>query len=143
MPRPDFPLNFPFQFRVSIQNEDIQLITTSDTKAIIQLVEIFDLEDEIANEFKVLLDPAMPERRNTVISLHNKPEKGSNYAYAALLECDLCGIKRGYFALFKSLSGDSEALAKECKEMHDFFNSEMDKTENFELIPKRSTSASL
>jgi hypothetical protein len=135
---PTLPADFPFQFRVSVANEDIQLITTSNTTVILNLIEIFELEEEIASELRVLLDSPSSQKR-TVISMHNRPEKGQNYAYAALLECDLCGVQRGYFALFKSLSGDIAALDKECKEMHDFFNSELDRNGHFEkIMPKRS-----
>ena len=135
---PTLPADFPFQFRVCVNNEDIQLITTANTLVILKLIEIFELEEEIMGELRTLLDSPASQNR-TVISMHNRPAKGENYAYAALLECDLCGVMRGYFALFKSLSGDTEALMKESTEMHDFFNSELDRNGNFEkIMPKRS-----
>jgi len=118
----------PFQFRICREREDIKLLTTSDTKSVLRFITLFRLEDRLAADIKVLLDA--PGKQTAVIALHSYPEKGQNYAYAALLECDLCGVRKGFFALFKSASGDLETLTEECRLMYEFLNSEVQKEQS-------------
>jgi hypothetical protein len=135
---PKLETDFPFQFRSYRQNEDIQLITTHNLPVVLQLVECFDLEDEIAKELEILLDPAAPEKKTVVVLLRKIFENGSGYAYTALLECDLCGIKNGFFAIFKSLSGDMETLSEECTNMFNFLNQDLQKQESLEeFLPRK------
>jgi hypothetical protein len=129
----DLPLNFPFQFRVCRSNQDIKLLTTHNTTAILQLIKLLNLEDKIAQDLQLLLH-ASPEKKTSVIVLHNYPEEDQNYAYAALLECDLCGIRNGFFAMFKSLSGNTEILTRECKLMYEFLNAELQKEQHLREI---------
>ena len=74
-----------------------------------------------------------------VIALRSKPEEGQYYAYAALLECDLCGVRGGFFAMFKSLSGDIEALTQEATAMFEFLNLELAKEGNLEAVIRAAT----
>ena len=118
--------DFPFQFRACRANQDIKLLTTNDPPALLQLIKFLNLEDKLAEDIqRILLDD--PEKKTTIISLHSYPEKGANYAYTALLECDLCGVRKGFFALFKSRSGDTETLTEECRLMYEFINGELEK----------------
>ena len=124
--KPDSP--FPFQFRICREQKDIRLLTTSNTPSILNFIKLFGLEERIAENIKPLLDT--PGKATAVITLHSYPEKGENFAYAALLECDLCGVRKGFFALFKSLSDDLEPLTEECRLMYEFLNDELQKEEN-------------
>jgi hypothetical protein len=128
------PLKFPFQFRASRTNKDIQLVTTSDPKAILHLIDFFELEEEISQGILILLDPGAPEMKTAIISLRSHPAKSHHHAYTALLECDLCGVRGGFFAVFRSLSGDVKTLTEECKEMADFLNEELRKEKLLEEI---------
>jgi hypothetical protein len=126
------PIDFPFQFRVLRSNEDLHLITTSNPPAILHLIEVFGLEEEIANDVKILLDRPSSARTEAIISLRSRPEEGENFAYTAILDCDLCGVRGGFFAVFKSFSGDSATLEKECGHMSDFLNGELKKEKHLE-----------
>jgi hypothetical protein len=130
---PRFDADWPFQMHSFRENEDIQLLTTHYTPLILDLIEFFDLGKEIAEDTKILFDPPKAEKKTVVIALCSKPEKGANYAYAALLECDLCGVRNGFFALFKSLSGDIETLSKESNSMFELLNRELKKREDLVL----------
>jgi hypothetical protein len=135
MPTP--PTDFPFQFRVCRANQDIQLITTNNTPAILNLIAFLELEDVIAEDLKILLADG-PGRTSAIISLRSEPTRSQNFAYAALLECDVCGVKKGFFALFKSPSSDRKALTEECKIMSDFLTAELEKEKNLEKLSSRS-----
>jgi hypothetical protein len=125
--------DFPFQLRACRENEDIKLLTTNDTLTILQLIKVFEIEDEISRDLRRLLDAA-PDKRNSVIALHNYPKKGQNYAYTAILDCDLCGVRTGFFALFKSRSGDVATLTRECKLMYEFINGELQKSQDLQEL---------
>ena len=125
---------WPFQLHSFRENEDIQLLTTSNTAIIFKLLDFFNLGDEIAEDVKLLFEPASPKKKTVVIALRSKLEEGAHYAYAALLECDLCGVRGGFFAMFKSLSGDVEALTREATAMFEFLNLELAKEGNLEAV---------
>jgi len=129
---------WPFQLHSFRENEDIQLLTSSNIIIIFKLLEFFNLQDEIAEDVKLLFDPAPPEKKTVVIALRSKPEKGMHYAYAALLECDLCGVRGGFFAMFKSLSGDVKVLTREVTAMFEFLNLELAKEGDLEAVARRS-----
>jgi hypothetical protein len=129
---------WPFQLHSFRENEDIQLLTTSNIAIIFRLLEFFNLQDEIAEDIKLLFEPAPPKKKTVVIALRSKPEKGTYYAYTALLECDLCGVRGGFFAMFKSLSGNVETLTRETTAMFEFLNLELTKEGNLEAVIRRS-----
>jgi hypothetical protein len=135
---PTFRGDEPFQLHSFRKNQDIQLLTTHKIPIILYLIEFFNLQDEIAEDTKILFDPATPEPKTIVIALRSKPENGNYYAYAALLECDLCGVRSGFFAMFKSLSGDVEALTRESTEIFEFLNAELGKQRDLTTIIGRS-----
>jgi hypothetical protein len=133
---PSFQSKLPFQFHSFRGSEDIQLLSTHNISLVLNLIEFFHLEDEISEDIQTLFDPSPPDKKTVVIVLRSKPEKGDLYAYAALLECDLCGVQKGFFAMFKSLSGDLEALTKESTAMFEFLNEELLKQNNLEAVLK-------
>jgi hypothetical protein len=135
---PTFRGDGPFELQSFRKNQDIQLLTTHKIPIILYLIEFFNLQDEIAEGTKILLDPATPKSKTIIIALRSKPEKGNYYAYAALLECDLCGVRNGFFAMFKSLSGDLEALTRESTEIFKFLNAELEKQTNLTAVIDRS-----
>jgi hypothetical protein len=119
------------------QNNDILLITTTHTPVLLDLIESFGLGDEIANDVLVLLKADTPKNKTVLISLCRPPEKKENCGYTALLECDLCGVRQGFFAIFKSLSEDTESLTEECKRMHEFLNEELRKEKRLDAVISR------
>ena len=130
---PSSSSKLPFQFHSFRGSEDIQLLSTHNTSLVLNLIEFFHLEDEILKDIETLFD-STPEKKTVVIVLRSKPEKGDVYAYAAVLECDLCGLQKGFFAMFKSLSGDLEALTKESTAMFEFLNEELGKQNTLEAV---------
>jgi len=137
---PTSGIHWPFQLHSFRANEDIQLLTTTNIAIIFKLLEFFNLQDQIAEDIKLLFEPTPPEKKTVVIALRSKPEEGAHYAYAALLECDLCGVRGGFFAMFKSLSGNLEALTKESTAMFEFLNLELAKIGNLHEVIRRSLS---